>query len=205
MSHAAVNVAHVRDAYSARAAEYIDLFGSIDAAAEEDREYVLAWAQSVDGRIVDVGCGPGQWTNFLHEHGVDVEGLDPVAAFVAEAQRRYPDASYRIGRAEQLGVDDASVGGVLAWFSLIHTDPDRVGELLGEFARCVRPHGSLAIGFFEGPELAPFDHAVTTAFFWPVGVLSAEVEAAGFVVTDAQTRRDPGTRSQGALIARRRA
>src|SRR3954465_7148348 len=106
MSHAAVNVAHVRDASSARAAEYIDLFGSIDAAAEQDREYVLAWAQSVDGRIIDVACGPGQWTHLLHEPGGNGEGVDPVAAFVAEAQRRYPDASYRIGRAEQLGVDD---------------------------------------------------------------------------------------------------
>ena len=46
----------VRDAYAARSADYIDLLGSIEDTAEPDREYVLAWAQRVDGRIVDVGC-----------------------------------------------------------------------------------------------------------------------------------------------------
>jgi len=33
--------------------------------------------------------------------------------------------------------------------------------------------------------------------------LSARVEQAGFVVTDVQTRTDPGTRAQGTIIALR--
>ena len=155
------------------------------------------------GRIIDVGCGPGQWTNYLHEHGVDIDGVDPVPEFINEARQRNPGVDYRIGHADRLGVEDASLGGVLAWCSLIHTDPDQIGVPLTEFARCVRPGGSLAIGFFEGAELASFDHAVTTAYFWPVGLLSSRVERAGFVVTDVQTRTDPGTRPQGAIIAQR--
>lgn len=199
-----MSVTRVRDAYAARAAEYIALFGSIGAAAELDRERVLAWAQSVTGRIIDIGCGPGQWTSYLFEQGIDIEGVDPVPEFVNEARQQFPEVSYRIGHADRLGVEDASLGGVLSWFSLIHTDPEQIGALLGEFARCTRPGGSLAIGFFEGPELEPFDHAVTTGYFWPIDLLVSRVEQAGFQVTDTHARTDPGVRRQGMIIAQRR-
>jgi ubiquinone/menaquinone biosynthesis C-methylase UbiE len=198
-----VTNSEVRDAYAVRAGEYIDLFGSIDAAATVDRERVLTWALGVDGRIIDVGCGPGQWTSFLAAHGVDVEGVDPVPEFVEHARREHPGVAFAIGEAERLDADDASVGGVLAWYSLIHARPDEIDAPLAEFARCVCAGGGLAIGFFEGPQLLPFDHAVTTAYFWPVALLSARVERAGFSVTDVHTRTDPGTRSQGLLLAQR--
>jgi len=195
--------ARVRDAYAARSAEYIGLFGTIEAAAEQDRECVLAWARTVTGRIIDVGCGPGQWTNFLHQHGVEIEGVDPVPEFIEEARRRYSAVDYRLGDADRLDVKDASIGGILAWYSLIHTAPHQVGTALTEFARCIRPGGGLLIGFFEGAELVPFDHAVTTAWFWPAGELSARVEQAGFVVTDIRRRTDPGMRAQGTIVALR--
>lgn len=181
-----MSLVQVRDAYAGRAGEYISLFGGIESAAEQDREYVLAWAQGVNGPIIDIGCGPGQWTSYLHQRGLTIEGVDPVPEFINEAQRRYPGVSYRIGQAARLGVEDASLGGIFAWFSLIHTEPDEIGALLTEFARCLRPGGGLAIGFFEGAELACFDHAVTTAYFWPVGVLSVRIERAGFMVTGTQ-------------------
>jgi ubiquinone/menaquinone biosynthesis C-methylase UbiE len=198
-----MSLARVRAAYAARAAEYISLFSSIEASAEQDRKYVLVWARAVNGRIIDVGCGPGQWTNYLHESGVDIEGVDPVPEFINDARQRYPGADYRIGHADRLGVEDASLGGIFAWFSLVHADPDQIGAVLTEFARCIRPGGGLAIGFFEGAELAAFDHAVTTAYFWPVDLLSSRVEKAGFVIADVHTRTDPGTRPQGAIIAQR--
>lgn len=198
-----MSLARVRAAYTARAAEYAALFGEIEAADEHDRERLLAWARDLTGPVIDVGCGPGQWTSYLAGEGVDVEGIDPVPAFVDEARRRYPGSSYRIGRAEHLEVEDAALGGVLAWYSLIHTDPDRIGHPLAEFARCLRPGGGLAIGFVEGPELTPFDHAVTTAYSWPLGQLSERIERAGFAVVDTETRSDPGVRRHGLIIARR--
>ena len=111
---------------------------------------------------------------------------------------------FREGRAEHLDVPDESLGGVLAWYSLIHTPPASLGAILGEFARCLRPGGRLLIGFCEGPELVAFDHAVTTAYYWPIDLLSARIEQAGFVVTDTQARHDPGSRPHGAITAERR-
>ena len=59
------------------------------------------------------------------------------------------------------------------------------------------------IGFFGGPELVAFDHAVTTAYSWPVDVLSAQVQQAGFTIADTQTRADPGARPHAAIIVRK--
>ena len=191
----------VRAAYGARSAEYVDLFGAIESAAEVDRSAILAWARGLDGPVLDVGCGPGQWTALLAEQGLDVEGLDPTPELVAAARRRHPGCRFRLGRAESLDVGDATLGGVLSWYSLIHTEPADVGIALGEFARALAPGGSLALGFFEGPRLEAFPHAVTTAYFWPIAELAARVEEAGLAVTHTAARTDPGVRRQGLILA----
>lgn len=198
-----MTTAAVSAAYGARSAEYVDLFGTIDAAADVDRDAVLTWARDITGPVIDVGCGPGQWTHFLGEHGLAIEGIDPTPEFVAAAQKQYPDVPFRIGQAEHLDVREASLGGILAWYSLIHTPPPILDSSLAEFARCLRPEGGLAIGFFEGPELSPFDHAVTTAYYWPLELLSARVEACGFTVTRAVRRTDAGVRAHGFITASR--
>ncbi|AWT26363.1 putative methyltransferase [Corynebacterium provencense] len=191
-------------AYSARAHKYAELLGSIDHAAAPDVALVTDWARGISGPVLDVGCGAGQWTQLLADLGCDAEGIDPVPEFIDIARAAHPKVRYRAGRAEDLGVPDGSLGGALAWYSLIHTDPALIGDALTEFARCVRPGGRLALGFFTGPILEPFDHAVTTAWFWPVDQLQRKTEAAGFTVTHCETRTDPGARPHGAILATRR-
>lgn len=198
-----MSLVDIRDAYSARSAEYVDALGSIEDTAERDRNYVLTWARQVDGPILDIGCGPGQWTNYLHEHGVMVEGVDPVPEFVEHARSRYPNVTYRVGSAGNLDVEDDTLGGVLAWYSLIHATPGDLDRLFADIARCLRAGGQLAVGFFVGPELEPFEHAVTAAYFWPVDLLAARVERAGLVIVDTETRHDPGSRPHGAILARK--
>lgn len=194
----------VRAAYSARAQEYISVIGKIENASKDDREYLLTWARSVWGSILDVGCGPGQWTNYLSQKGFDIEGVDPVARFVEDARKCYPSVHYRQGSAEELEVPDGSLGGVLAWFSLIHSAPECIGQPLGECARALRAGGSLALGFFVGPQGEAFDHAVTTAYYWSLDALAEHLGQAGFLVIDAQSRDILGARTYGRVIARRR-
>jgi ubiquinone/menaquinone biosynthesis C-methylase UbiE len=200
-----VAVDPVHEAYTSRASEYIEVVGKIEHAEPVDRDYLLAWARSIDGRLIDVGSGPGQWTNFFRDAGVDVEGVEPVEAFLDHARDRYPLAQFRPGRAEALGVPDGSIGGVLAWFSLIHTHPDLIDQPLNEFARCIRPGGSVALGFFEGAAAEPFDHSITTAYYWSVEALTERLEQAGFTVIDWRTRQGRGIRNQGVIVAVRNA
>ncbi|KRC61646.1 SAM-dependent methyltransferase [Agromyces sp. Root81] len=197
------STAEVRDAYAGRAEEYISLFGSVDDAHELDRALVSRWAERVDGPVLDAGCGPGQWTDHLMRLGHDVEGVDLVPAFVARARDRFPEVPFRVASFDDLGVPDASLDGILAWYSLIHLAPARVPAALDEFARCIRPGGSLLLGFFDGARVEPFPHKVVTAYFWPPSAMAERLEAAGFTVEEVHTRTDPGVRPHAAMIARR--
>lgn len=106
----------IRDGYAARAAEYTQLFGDIGKMDEVDRERIGVWADAVDGRILDAGCGPGHWTAFLAERGIDAEGIDLVPEFVAGACARFPHVAYRVASLTDIGVASGSLGGVLAWY-----------------------------------------------------------------------------------------
>ncbi|MBL3698807.1 class I SAM-dependent methyltransferase [Leucobacter luti] len=191
----------VRDAYAARAADYVAAVGRIEHAAESDRLRVRDWARQTAGPHLDVGCGPGQWTHFLHEAGVDIEGVDPVPEFIALASDTYPGVRYRVGRAEELGMPERTLGGVLAWFSLIHTEPHAIDEALSEFSRVLRVGGSLLLGFFAGSPERPFAHAVAPAYYWTIAALTERLERAEFRVVRSWERAEPGARPVGAIVA----
>lgn len=198
----------VAAAYDARAAEYIALAGEVEQLADADREEIGGWADGVAGRILDAGCGPGLWTHFLHDRGLDVLGIDASARFIAHARTEYPHLEFMHGSFADLPLGDSSLGGILAWYSLIHIAPAELRAVLAEFARVLTPGGSILIGFFDGTPREPFAHAVTTAYFWSVEALTVLLDAAGFtVIASARRPRIPGevsSRPHASLAAVRR-
>ncbi|MFD4184066.1 class I SAM-dependent methyltransferase, partial [Rhodococcus sp. NPDC058514] len=193
----------VRESYSARSQEYTDLLGSMTSTHPSDRALVSSWAAALTGPVLDAGCGPGQWTDFLAECGPAASGIDLVPEFVGRARMQYPNRSFDVGSFEALDAAPESLGGVLAWYSLIHHRPQDIQTPLAEFARVIRPGGGLLVGFFEGATAGTFDHAVTTAYRWPMAELSRELVTAGFEVIETHTRTGSGYRPHGAITARR--
>ncbi|WP_210415451.1 class I SAM-dependent methyltransferase [Agromyces laixinhei] len=196
-------ISKVSCAYSRRAVEYTALFGSMSPVHPSDCQLVSTWAQGIEGRVIDAGCGPGQWTNFLTELGLTASGVDLVREFIERARREYPGVPFEVGDLDNLDCETETVGGVLSWYSLIHHDPGTIRQPLREFRRALSPRGTLLIGFFEGAVVERFDHAVTPAYRWPVGDLSDELLAAGFDVVESHVRTTTGQRPQAAIIAQR--
>ncbi|MEA1263636.1 class I SAM-dependent methyltransferase [Microbacterium sp. STF-2] len=191
----------IRDGYAARATEYTELFGDIGQMDDIDRERIGRWADGIDGRILDVGCGPGHWTAFLVDRGADAEGIDLVPEFVDDASARFPQVPYRVASLTDADVPAGSLGGVLAWYSLIHAAPDELPSLLAAARRAIREGGHLLIGFFDGKDGEPFPHAVTTAHYWSVDGMSALLECAGFSVLDSDARVQDGRRPHASISA----
>ncbi|MDJ0396373.1 class I SAM-dependent methyltransferase [Rhodococcus sp. G-MC3] len=188
-------------AYAARAVEYVSLFDSMDSVHPSDRQVVTDWATQRDGPLIDAGCGPGQWTNYLSGLGCDVRGIDLTSGFIEHARKTYPDRRFDVGTLTALDTEDRSVAGVLSWYSLIHQEPGNVQDCLVEFARVIRTGGGLLVGFFEGPSVESFDHAVVTAYRWPLPVIAELVGLAGFEVIETYTRTEPEHRPHGAISA----
>lgn len=198
--------AEIAAAYDARAAEYVALAGSIAQLDARDAAVIAAWRDSTAGVLLDAGCGPGQWTELLGRGEREAWGIDLSPAFVASARRRHPGIRFDVGSFRDLPPDDRSVGGILAWYSLIHVPPAELPEILAEFVRVLVPGGSLLIGFFDGEPRESFAHAIAPAYFWSADALAAVLAETGFEVVSSESRgREPGevsTRPHGSLIAR---
>ncbi|NYJ18176.1 class I SAM-dependent methyltransferase [Nesterenkonia sandarakina] len=190
-----------REAYSRRSTEYIELLGSMAAVHPADRQLVSTWARDA-GDVIDVGCGPGHWTNFLADQGTSIRGIDLVPEFIEHARHAYPATDFTAGSLDSLNADPGSVGGILSWYSLIHYEPEAIQVPLLEFSRVLKPGGTLLVGFFEGPTVEKFAHAVTPAYWWPIDDFCTELNAAGFDVVESHVRKTAGQRPHAAIAAR---
>lgn len=178
----------VAAAYDARADEYIQVAGTLDRMDARDRALIESWRDATPGLLVDAGCGPGHWTALLSSGGRDVRGFDVSESFIGAARSRHPQAVFEVGSFRDLPLATASVGGILAWYSLIHTPPTGIAEVLDEFARVLAPGGGILLGLFDGQPREPFEHAIAPAWFWSPDALGELLADAGFAVTSMHRR-----------------
>ena len=193
-------VAEIRLSYAAVATLYTRMFGSVDQVHPTDLD--LLRRRLTCGPIIDLGCGPGHLTAFLHGLGLEVHGVDLVPEFVAHARETYPGITFDVGSLTGLNCATGTLGGVLSWYSLIHTEPDELDTTLSEFRRVLRPGGIVIVGFFTGDAVEPFAHKVTKAYRWPIDSLAQRLSSAGFVEVERLHRPADGTdRAHGAIVA----
>nr|WP_308129291.1 class I SAM-dependent methyltransferase [Actinoplanes polyasparticus] len=182
----------VRDAYSTMSEQYIALFDGDWQAHEDDTALIRGHLAGLDGPVLDLGCGPGHWTAYLHGLGADVTGVDLVPEFLDHARANFPGPQFRLGAMTELDVPDHSVAGVLSWYSTIHLPPADLDRTLARFRRMLAPSGRLVIGFFDSDDgVAAFDHKVVTAYRWPVAEFSARLAQAGFTELERRQQQFP--------------
>jgi SAM-dependent methyltransferase len=104
------------------------------------------------GPVADVGCGPGHITALLHELGIDAFGIDLSPVMIDLARRDHPGLRFEVGSMTDLRLADASLAGLLAFWSLIHIPDETVPAVFGHFRRVLHPGGPLLLGFHVGNE-----------------------------------------------------
>jgi SAM-dependent methyltransferase len=199
-----VDLDSVRAAYSSRAQEYIDLFDGAWDAHEIDAAFIRRHFVGCKGSVLDLGCGPGYWTDYVHRLGLRTTGIDMVPEFVDHARRNHPGPEFRRGLLTQVEAPEHAAAGVLSWYSTIHLSPEELDTALAEFRRLLAPGGVLVLGYFEAVgEVRTFDHAVAAAFSWPADVLTQRLAEAGLVEVERMQRQvsDRPNRRYAAIAA----
>ncbi len=193
------NHAQTISAYSERAQEYSTALGHLKATKEPDRKLISSWSSSVSGSILDLGCGPGHWTNFIASLGKSVKGIDPTSRFIEIASAKYPHEQFEVGIiADEKGNE---YGGILAWYSLIHCTPKQLLQELKIIWSAIQANGTLLLGYFRGDSLEIFDHAITPAWYWPDSFITEILSRAGFYILHQEQGADGSARPHGAIIA----
>ncbi|GAA2740058.1 class I SAM-dependent methyltransferase [Terrabacter aerolatus] len=208
------HVTQTRTAYDTVAVDYARLLDGELARSPLDRALLGHFAELVEsgggGPVVDVGCGPGRITGHLASLGLDVSGIDLSPAMVSEAQRRHPDIAFSTGSLAALDLADASVAGVVAWYSVIHRPPPLLPDVFAELHRVIRPNGLLLLAFqlggFTVRHEQAYGHEVTfEAHRHDPDSVTGQLGQAGFRVTVRTERaaQDYEKTPQAFLLARR--
>lgn len=71
---------------------------------------------------------------------------------VAVARRTYPDLRFDKGSITAVDVADGVLGGIVAWYSIIHTPPRDLPAVFTEFHCALAPGGHLLLAFQAGDE-----------------------------------------------------
>ncbi|WP_411978337.1 class I SAM-dependent DNA methyltransferase [Streptomyces scopuliridis] len=149
-------LADTRTSYDTVAASYAELTRHILDEAPEERAVLALFADLVcaqgGGLVADVGCGTGRITGHLRTLGLDAFGIDLSPGMIDVARRDHPGVRFDLGSMTNLTLADASVTGLVAWYSLIHIPDDGISSVLAHFRRVLRPGGPLLLSFHVGDE-----------------------------------------------------
>lgn len=145
------NADAVRTGYAGIARAYRENLLDELAGKPLDRAFLDAFAERCRGtRVVELGCGPGQVARYLADRGADVEGLDLSPEMIDEARASHPQLAFRVGDMFSLPYPDGSLGGVVAFYAIVHLAPSDLAAPLREMHRVLAPHGLVALAFHIG-------------------------------------------------------
>jgi len=204
-------LADTRVSYDTVADSYSELVRDLLSETPYERAVLELFAKQVEaGPVADVGCGSGRITAYLRGLGADAFGVDLSPAMIEVARREHPGVRFEVGSMTELDLPDASLAGLVAWYSLIHVPDDEVGSVFTQFRRVMRPGSPLLLSFHVGaePQLKTQGYGghpmkVYVHLRQPDQV-AAWLDEAGFTVEAQLTLSSAESRLGGILFARRR-
>jgi ubiquinone/menaquinone biosynthesis C-methylase UbiE len=95
-------------------------------------------------RLLDGGCGTGEWTVFLSQQGFHVVGADISRETIVRLQQWFPDLEFVHMDLRQTSFADAAFDAYFSWGTFEHFESG-LGACLSEAHRIVKPGGWLFV------------------------------------------------------------
>ncbi len=150
----------------------------------------FASENSDKGKLIDLGCGPGQTTKFLSDSGVpDILGIDISAQMIASAKNINPQLHFDTANILKLKYPDNFFGSAIAFYSIVHFDYGQVRTAFKEIKRVLKDNGQLLFSFHIGDNTVHLDnfldHKVNIDFhFFETNLITDLVTETGFEIID---------------------
>ena len=138
----------LRSSYDTVADRYAATFADELDRKPRDRELLDALAASTQDPILDLGCGPGQIGRRVRDGGRRVVGVDLSPAMAALAGVELDGAVAADMR--RLPIATGSLGGIVAFYSIIHIRRPAVATVFAELHRVLRPGGRALLSAHAG-------------------------------------------------------
>src|SRR4030081_1538475 len=187
----------MRVSYDTIAAEYANRIYPELKNKPLDRQLLDRFADDVrmSGPVCDIGCGPAHIARYLFDRGVNVFGLDLSWGMLNEAKRLNPNINFIQGSMLALGLGSDTLGGIAAFYSIIHVGREHVVTALAEMRRVSKRKGSVLLTFHLGEDVMRMtdfhDHPVDfEATLFLIEEMTAYANAAGLNLQQAM-ERDP--------------
>jgi len=149
----------IRDSYDSAAKAYAEHLATELDQKPLDRHLLNRFAEDVRGRglVADLGCGPGHVARYLQEQGIAVVGIDLSPEMIRVAGELHPGLEVRVGDMTCLDFPEASLAGIVAFYSIVHFSPAELGAIFREARRVLKPGGLALISFHIGDEVVHVD------------------------------------------------
>lgn len=148
-------------------------------------------------RLLDGGCGLGDWVAWFTRAGYPTLGLDISASTIAQLKPLFPGMEFQVGDIRATGLPSESVDGYFSWGTFEHFE-EGFGPVVTEAFRVLKPGGRLfmSVPFINvrhalgATLLAPWRGAPNTArtrfYQWRLtrGELADILRRHGFAVED---------------------
>jgi SAM-dependent methyltransferase len=188
-----------RTAYDIVAVDYERLLRDELNAKPLDRAMLAAFSELSrapgTGPVADLGCGPGRVTAHLHSLGVNVFGIDLSPEMIAVARRTHPGLRFEEGSMTGLDLEDDALGGIVAWYSTVHTPPDVLPTVFAECHRVLAPGGHMLLAFKVGDQRwhrdQAYGHEVSLDVYWMSPDHVADLMSKAGLAVDARLIREP--------------
>lgn len=96
-------------------------------------------------KVVDIGCGPGNFTRQLTGRGFNVKGIDLSNEMLTIARDRVPEGDFKMMDMRKLDYPDETFDGLLVAYSLIHIPSSEIPETLRGFYGVLKPNGVVLV------------------------------------------------------------
>ncbi|MGZ8516450.1 MAG: class I SAM-dependent methyltransferase [Chitinophagaceae bacterium] len=188
---------NIIDCYNKTAQAYADKFGDELNKKHFDRMLLSAFATEnmANGKLIDLGCGPGQTTKYLLECGLAaIIGTDISPEMIKIAKALNPQLHFETADMLSLHYPDNSFGSATAFYAIVHFTYEQIKTAFKEINRVLKNNGQFLFSFHVGEEIIHLDyfleHPVNIDFhFFETDKIKGLLSETGFEIIDLMGRQ----------------